>query len=478
MKFQLIMKSNFIQSFKGRGGIADVSKVAFPLVIASIGHGVNLFTDRVMLANYNPAAMAAAFPAGLTSFTMSCIFLGIVGYAGVFVAQYSGAKQNHHVGKAVWQAIFLALTGGMLMAATTLFSQPLFDLFGHAETLRPMEITYYNLLSWFGFVPLTTAALSTFWSGRAKTGMIMLVNLLITLFNIPLNALLIFGWDFGSFAVPEFGIAGAAWGTIGAGASGMMVYLICFFLPSPRKIYGTCRNPYAPDIFKRLIRYGTPNGVQLVLDLATFNIFVVLLGKISENVLTASTVAMSAYSLAFNPMIGFGQAASILVGQGVGAKDIPFAEKSVRNCFMLVLGYAALMLVVFIIFPELICRMFDLQDEEVLRLSRIMLIFTSGYLFFDAINILFGNAVKGAGDTRFVMWAGIILGWVLFAIPCLAVYYTFSSSWAIDKFSDATAQEINVWSLWSICNLYIAMLAATFYWRYRKGKWKSMSVIS
>ena len=59
MKFQLIMKSNFIQSFKGRGGIADVSKVAFPLVIASIGHGVNLFTDRVMLSNYNPAAMAA-----------------------------------------------------------------------------------------------------------------------------------------------------------------------------------------------------------------------------------------------------------------------------------------------------------------------------------------------------------------------------------------------------------------------------------
>jgi Na+-driven multidrug efflux pump len=51
--------ANFI-SFKGRGGIADVSKIAFPLVVASIGHGVNLFTDRVMLSNYSPSAMAAA----------------------------------------------------------------------------------------------------------------------------------------------------------------------------------------------------------------------------------------------------------------------------------------------------------------------------------------------------------------------------------------------------------------------------------
>ena len=47
------------------GGIADVLKVAVPLVVASLGHGVNLFTDRVMLSTYSPTTMAAAFPAGL-----------------------------------------------------------------------------------------------------------------------------------------------------------------------------------------------------------------------------------------------------------------------------------------------------------------------------------------------------------------------------------------------------------------------------
>ena len=471
-----------LDNFRGRGGIADVSKVAFPLVVASIGHGVNLFTDRVMLANYSASAMAAAFPAGLTSFTMSCIFLGVVGYAGVFVAQYTGAGQDRNVGKTVWQAIFLALIGGSIMALTTLFADAMFHWYGHAESLLEMEITYYKLLSWAGFVPLVTAALSTFWSGRAKTGMIMIVNLIITLCNIPLNALLIFGKKFSigscTLEIPELGITGAALGTIGAGAIGMLIFAVGFVLPAMRKRYGSCDNPFSLDIFCRLIRFGIPNGVQLVLDLATFNIFVVLLGKISEEVLTASTVAMSAYSLAFNPMIGFGQAASILVGQGIGARDIAFAKKSVRNCRFLVICYSAVMLVIFIFFPGVICRMFDLQDESIRDLAEVMLIFTSGYLLFDAFNILYGNAVKGAGDTKFVMWAGIALGWLAFAFPCIAAYMIFSGEWAINFFGEESSRNICVWSLWWICDIYIAMLGGVFYWRYRRGKWTKMSVIN
>ena len=470
-----------INSYHGRGGIADVSKVAFPLVIASIGHGVNLFTDRVMLSNYAEAAMAAAFPAGLTSFAMSCIFLGIVGYAGVFVAQYTGAGLPKNAGKAVWQSVFLALIGGSVMALTTIWAREIFNWYGHDISLRPMEVGYYQILSWFGFVPLVSAAFSTFWSGRAKTGFIMIVNLLVTSFNIPLNAVLIFGLKFslGSWqiTIPEMGISGAAWGTIGAGAIGLAAYLIGFSTPEARKCFGTWSNPFAPDIFKRLLRFGTPNGVQLVLDLATFNIFVVLLGKISVDVLTASTVAMSAYSLAFNPMIGFGQAASILVGQGVGAGDIAFAERSVRSCRLLVVCYSAVMLIVFIIFPEVIFQMFDLESEKVRHLSRIMLIFTSGYLLFDAFNILYGNAVKGAGDTRFVMWVGIALGWLLYALPCTAAYFLLSSQWATGYFGEAKAQNICVWTLWWICDIYIILLGGAFYWRYRQGKWKKMNVI-
>ena len=109
----------------GKCGVKEVIKVAFPLVAASIGHAINLFTDRIMLSAHSPQTMAAAFPAGLTAFTMSCIFLGAVGYAGVFVAQYTGAKEYKLVSLSVWQAIFLSLIGGAFMAVTTFWAEEL-----------------------------------------------------------------------------------------------------------------------------------------------------------------------------------------------------------------------------------------------------------------------------------------------------------------------------------------------------------------
>ena len=91
-----------------RGNIWEVIVMAFPLILASAAHSINLFVDRLMLQHFSEDAMSAAFPAGLTSFALSCYFVGTVGYANSFVAQYFGAKMYHRVGAAVWQAIYWA----------------------------------------------------------------------------------------------------------------------------------------------------------------------------------------------------------------------------------------------------------------------------------------------------------------------------------------------------------------------------------
>ena len=116
------MKKNGSFSYAGgNGGILEVLKIALPLIMASAGNALNLFTDRVMLTRYSEEAMSAAFPAGLTAFSLSCVFIGTAGYAGAFVAQYVGAENPRRVGVSVWQGIFMALAGGALMAAGALF---------------------------------------------------------------------------------------------------------------------------------------------------------------------------------------------------------------------------------------------------------------------------------------------------------------------------------------------------------------------
>jgi MATE family multidrug resistance protein len=84
------------------------------------------------------------------------------------------------------------------------------------------------------------------------------------------------------------------------------------------------------------------------------------------------------------------------------------------------------------------------------------------YCFFDALGISFSAALKGAGDTRFVMWCSVIAGWVLFVPP---VYLTVS------------VFRGGLMLAWLWATLYIVVVGLVFFWRFRRGDWKTIDMI-
>jgi MATE family multidrug resistance protein len=84
------------------------------------------------------------------------------------------------------------------------------------------------------------------------------------------------------------------------------------------------------------------------------------------------------------------------------------------------------------------------------------------YSVFDAFAVIFGNAIRGAGDTRFSLIYTFLCGWFLMVIPSLlAVNY---------------ARE-PLWACWWAVTANIAVLGIGLGVRFRAGKWKSMTVI-
>ena len=449
------------QELQRSGSFREVLTVALPLILSSSCHAMNMFVDRLMLTRFSPEASAASFTGGLTNFTLSCIFFGTVGYTGTFVAQYAGANKIHRIGITVWQGIFLALAGGALLATGILWAPWLFGLFRHDPEVTRQEIIYFQVLSGGAFVFLLTAALTSFWSGRGKTLTVLIISAVITLFNIPLNYIFIYG----ALGAPRLGAGGAALGTVLAEIIGVTVCFILFLRKRARKRYHTlsCRVDW--KLLKRMLVYGLPNGAQLALDLVAFNIFSILLGCYGVTVHEASSITFGINNIAFCPIMGMGQTAAILVGQSIGANDIPLAKKSVRNTHLLVLIYSVIMMVLFSGFQEFMLAPFvrpgDTGQIETMRISKIMLHFLSAYLLFDGTNITYSNVLRGAGDTSFTMWTLAVVGIVFFAIPCLAAFY-LKMAW---------------WVLWSLLCFEILLLSIIYTVRYKQGKWTSMRVI-
>jgi MATE family multidrug resistance protein len=461
------------------GSVEEVLRTSLPLIAASGSVMVKLFCDRAMLANYDQTAIEATLPAGLTVFMCMTFFIGLISYAQTFVAQYAGAGRETEAGAVVWQGIAIALFGGMLLATGPWWAGPLFACFNHPPAIQAAEVEYFTMLIPFSVFTLLSTACGGFWGGRSRTGFIMLIGLLTAAINVVGNWLFIFG----NLGCPEMGIAGAALGTGLSEIIGAILFLVAFLRPANRARFGTWpRRCWRPALAGRLVRYGAPRGLHFLMDIASFNVFVLLMGVIAGRTgvtagspQEAANITFAINSVAFFILMGLGQGVSIMVGQAVGARRIDLARAVVRSSLRLALGYAALIALAFVLVPDLFLASFvrprDAGQPATLALARTMLCFAAAWGVFDAIWIITMSALQGAGDTRFCMLVSSIMAWGGFVLPAGVVVY-------LAGHPGAMAWPVRpIWVLWSVLVLYVIYGSAIFAWRYRRGRWERMSVI-
>jgi MATE family multidrug resistance protein len=452
------------QRWNRQGGCREVLVIAIPLILSTATWSVQHFVDRMFLTWYSPEAIAAAMPAGMLHFSIVSIFMGTAGYVSTFVAQYHGAQRHHRIGPAIWQGIYVAFIGSVALLGLIPFAKPIFSLVGHDPQVQQHEVDYFRVLCLGGGFYIASYALSGFFSGRGKTWPVMWVNAFTTLVNLILDYAMIFGhWGF-----PELGIKGAGIATVLAGVFSFFVFLALITTDINNVSCHTIKG-WRPqqDLFIRLLRYGLPSGMQFFLEMAGFTGFVLIVGRLGTASLAATNIAFNINTLAFMPMIGCGIAVSVLVGQYLGAEKPELAQTTAYSGFYLTLVYMVTIASAYALAPDVFVAPFAAQADprgfaDIYRFSVVLLRFVAIYSIFDTMNIIFCSAIKGAGDTRYVMFVTVILAVFVLIVP---VYL------AIDVFN------LGLMIAWVLATVYVILLGVTFYIRFLGGKWKSMRVI-
>jgi MATE family multidrug resistance protein len=391
--------------------------------------------------------------------------MGVASYTNAFVAQYTGAMEHNRVGAVVWQSIYFALISALIMALLYFIAQPLFDLIGHPLPVRKLEISYFKILTLGAGFAILGSAMSSFYTGRGLTRTVMLVHIIGAAVNIPLDYCLING--IGPF--PELGILGAGIATITASA--VIVIALCglFFNSTNRLEFGTWEErAFNKDMSIRLIRYGFPSGAQFFLEIFGFTFFIQMLGRIGNLELATSNIVLSILSLAFMPMVGFHIGNSTLVGQAIGKGQPDEGVYATSSALHITMTYMVIIAIIFFFLPEPLLRLFQSNKEsfshanEIIALGKNLLRFVVLYCLFDALNLVYSGAIKGAGDTKFTMWAIAVLSICIMIIPVFIAVEFFNAG---------------IYTAWILASLYVCTLGLTFMMRYRQGKWKKMRVI-
>lgn len=447
-----------------QGGYRSILSIAVPLILSTGAWSILHFVDRMFLTWYSPEAIAAAMPAGMLNFTIMSLFLGTAGYVTTFVAQYHGSGQHQRIGPVVWQGIYIAVAGGILHLLLIPLAGPIFRFVGHEPLVQEYEIVYFQVLSLGAAPAIASSAIAGFFSGRGKAWPIMWVNVLATALNIILDYVLIFG----KWGLPELGMKGAAIATVLSACFSFAIYLVLFLRSTHKRPYYTLRGwMFERPLFLRLMYFGFPSGVQFFLEMAGFTAFILLTGRLGTMELAATNIALNINNLAFMPMIGFGMAVSVLVGQHLGKDRPDLAQRSVYSSFHLTFLYMASVAAAYIFVPNIFIDPFASQADPasflaIRKTTLVLLRFVAIYSLFDALNIVFASAIKGAGDTRFVMFIIAIISSFALVVP---------------SYIALVLLDAGIYTAWTIASAYVSILGLVFLFRFLGGKWKFMRVI-
>ncbi|MCH8045071.1 MAG: MATE family efflux transporter [Planctomycetes bacterium] len=440
-----------------------VLAIAMPLVISTASWTVMNFIDRMFLLWHDKNEMAAALPAGMLLFALICFPLGVASYVNTFVAQYVGAGRPKQVGRAVWQAVFIGLVSVPLLIALAPLAEWFFFFARHDPAVAVHEVAYLQVLTFGAGAMVISAAMSSFFTGRGKTRTVMIVDSTAALLNIVLDYL----WIFGNAGCPELGIAGAAWATVVSQWFKVAWYWWLMMRPEHREAYGMLSGRRIDwPLMGRLLRYGGPNGLQLVIDVAAFTVFILLIGQLGPDAMLATTLAFNVNSVAFVPMFGVGIAVSTIVGQQLGRNRPDLAARATWTAFTLAATYTGIMALLYITIPDVFlfghAAGIDAAQFAPLRDTVVVLLrFVAVYCVFDAMNIIFVSAIKGAGDTRFILLTAIITSPLPVIVGYLGVWFF--------------AQEL-LWC-WVVLTGWIVSLGLIYFARFRQGRWRTMRVI-
>ncbi|MHB9155490.1 MAG: MATE family efflux transporter, partial [Endomicrobiales bacterium] len=406
----------FRRRWTGKGGYREFLVVAVPLILSTGAWSIQHFVNRMFLTWYSPEAVAAAMPAGMLNFVVMSLFLGMVSYVDVFIAQYYGAKRYAMIGPSLWQGIYLSLVGALVLVGLVPLAPAVFRFIGHAPEIRGNEVMYFQTLCFGAFPALASAVISGFYAGRGKTWTLVLVNMSGTAVNIVLDYLLIFGNN----GLPRLGIQGAGIATVISAAFTFLLYLVLISKEGYDVQYHTVKGwRLHPSLLKRIIRFGLPSGVHFFLDMTGFTAFVLIMGSLGTIPLAATNIAFNISTLAFMPMLGSGIAVSVMVGQYLGKNSARAAERSVFSGFHLTFSYIFLVSALYVAAPGIFTAPYAANADparfaQIKDIVVILLRFVAVYSLFDAMNIVFASALKGAGDTPFIM--RMIIGYSLFAL--------------------------------------------------------------
>lgn len=429
----------------------EIVRLALPIALQQFMTALVGACDAIMLGKLSQDAMSAVSLATQVTFVFNLFMFAFMAGENMFVAQYYG--KGDYTGISQVFSLVTKICGCIavvFLAGTLFFSEQLMRILTNEETLIVLGSEYLRVI---GISYVFSGIAQTFLAIMKNCGavnMSTLINGVMVILNIALNAVFIFGLS----GFPKMGIKGAALATVLATVV-QFLWSVGYVLCRIRAVKFSLRS-CEKKLFGRFWQKTVPLLINNLAWGIGFSMYSVIMGHLGTDAVAANGIANISKNLVVCFCLGLGNAGSIIVGNRLGADRLQEAKEVGETLTKTAIIAGIVSGLVLIALSPFITKMVDLTPTARGYLQKMLLI-CSYYIAGKSVNCMtIGGIFAAGGDSKFGMLCDSVTLWcITVPLGCICAFIL----------------KLPVMVVYFVLNLDEIIKLPVVYKHYKKYKW-------
>ncbi|CAM2968035.1 MATE family efflux transporter [Vibrio mytili] len=405
--------------------------IALPITLQSIMFSSRSLVDVLMLGQLGEAEIAAVGVAARATFVTTIMLVGVTTGGALLTAQYWGAGDKVGVRQSTSLTWMIAMVfAGLAVVLFVLFPEPVMSLTTDSQEVIELGASYLVISSASMFAVACVASMAVGLRAMHQPGLSTFFSGIGIVSNVFLNWVLIFG----HFGFPALGIVGAALATVISGA--IEVGCLFGYLWCKKHIiafgWQDIKASLVLDKVTRFLSLSLPTTFNFLAWAGGLFVYHAIMGQAGVQGLAALSVMTPVESVALAMMIGLSNAAAVLVGNQLGAKNFDSVYYQAWATVILNVIIALLVAVALLISHQWILNAFSALTTETRHLAeQFMWILALGVVLRSVPMMVIVGVLRAGGDVKFCLYQDILAQWVI-GIPLAAfasIYLGWEPQW-------------------------------------------------
>lgn len=429
----------------------EIVRLALPIALQQFMTALVGASDAIMLGKLSQDAMSAVSLATQVTFVFNLFMFAFMAGENMFVAQYYG--KGDYTGISQVFSLVTKICGCIavvFLAGTLFFPEQLMRILTNEETLIVLGSEYLRVIGisyvFSGIAQIFLAIMKNCGAVNMST----LINGVMVILNIALNAVFIFGLS----GFPKMGIKGAALATVLATVV-QFLWSVGYVLCRIRAVKFSLRS-CEKKLFGRFWQKTVPLLINNLAWGIGFSMYSVIMGHLGTDAVAANGIANISKNLVVCFCLGLGNAGSIIVGNRLGADRLQEAKEVGETLTKTAIIAGIVSGLVLVALSPFITKMVDLTPTARGYLQKMLLI-SSYYIAGKSVNCMtIGGIFAAGGDSKFGMLCDSVTLWcIIVPLGCICAFIL----------------KLPVMVVYFVLNLDEIIKLPVVYKHYKKYKW-------